>query len=186
MEDKQIVELYWQREEAAIRETEQKYGKYLTQIAYNILADWEDSLESVNDTYFKTWNSIPPNRPEPLGPYLRKIIREAAIDRYRRKHRQKRQASEYSLSLCEPGECVSGGDTTEQEIDCRLLAETIAAFLKTLSKEARGVFLGRYYFMDSIQEVAAYHGMSESKAKSMLHRIRKALRAYLEQEGFSI
>ncbi len=98
MEDKQIVELYWQREEAAIRETEQKYGKYLTQIAYNILADWEDSLESVNDTYFKTWNSIPPNRPEPLGPYLRKIIREAAIDRYRRKHRQKRQASEYSLS----------------------------------------------------------------------------------------
>ena len=146
----------------------------------------EDSRESVNDTYFKAWNSIPPNRPEPLRPYLRKILREAAIDRYRKKHRFKRQASEYSLSLSELGECVSGGDTTEQEIDRRLLAEAISAYLKTLSPEARGVFIGRYYFMDAIREVAAYHGMSESKAKSMLHRIRKGLKIHLEKEGFFV
>ena len=186
MEDKQIVELYWQRQEAAIRETEQKYGHYLTQIAYHILSDWEDSQESVNDTYFKAWNSIPPNRPEPLAPYLRKILREAAIDCYRRKRRKKRGQSEYSLSLSELGECVSGGDTTGQEIDRRLLAEAVAVYLKTLSPEARGLFIGRYYFMDSMREVAAYHGMSEPKAKSMLHRTRKGLKAYLEKEGFFV
>ena len=99
MEDRQIVELYWQRDEAAVEETRKKYERYLTKIAYNILAVWEDSQESVNDTYLSAWNSIPPQRPAVLSAYLAQIVRRVSIDRFRRKNRQKRKPSEYALSL---------------------------------------------------------------------------------------
>lgn len=184
MNDDMIVDLYWQRNENAIRETEQKYGRYLSKIAYNILFDFEDSRESVNDTYLKAWNSMPPHRPNVLTTYLGKITRQLSIDIFRRRNREKRRASEYALSLSELEECVSGGDTTEQGIDLHLLAEAIDSYLGKLTPEARNTFVGRYYYMDSIREVASYYNMSESKAKSMLHRIRLGLRDYLEQEGF--
>lgn len=186
MEDDRIIELYWEREEAAIRETEQKYGRYLLKIAQNVLADIEDSMESVNDTYLKAWKSMPPHRPAVLSAFLGKITRELSIDRFRRRHRQKRQASEYAVSLSELEECVTDGDTTGQTIELQLLAEAISKYLRSLSVEARSTFLGRYYYMDSIKEVAAYWGMSESKVKSMLHRTRMGLKVYLEQEGFQI
>lgn len=184
MNDDMIVDLYWQRDENAIRETEQKYGRYLSKIAYNILSDFEDSRESVNDTYLKAWNSMPPHKPNVLATYLGKITRQLSIDIFRSRNRKKRRASEYTLSLSELEECVSGGDTTEQSIDLHLLAEAIDSYLGSLSSEARNTFVGRYYYMDSIREVAAYYNMSESKAKSMLHRTRLGLRTYLEQEGF--
>lgn len=186
MEDHQIVDLYWQRSESAIEETEQKYGRYLIRIAYNILSDWEDSEETVGDTYLKAWNSMPPHRPGTLSTYLGKITRETAIDRFRKRTSQKRQASQYSYSLSELQECVSAGNTTAQDVDLRLLSQAISAFLRTVSPQARSIFVGRYYFMDSIREVAAYYGMSESKTKSMLHRTRMALKAYLKQEGFDL
>lgn len=186
MKDEMIVDMYWKREEAAIRETEQKYGRYLGKIAWNILADEEDSRESVNDTYLKAWNSMPPHRPETLATYLGRIARQLSIDRFRRRNRIKRQASEYALSLSELEDCVSGGDITGQEVEGRLLAEAIGAFLRTLTPEARNTFVGRYYYMDSLKEVAAYYHMSESKVKSMLYRTRQGLKAYLEQEGFVI
>lgn len=184
MKDDMIVALYWQRNENAIRETEQKYEHYLSKIAYNILSDFEDSKESVNDTYLKAWNSMPPHKPSVLATYLGKITRQLSIDIFKRRNREKRRASEYALSLSELEECVSGGDTTEQSIDLQLLAEAINAYLCKLSPEARNTFVGRYYYIDSIREVAAYYNMSESKAKSMLHRTRIGLKAYLEQEGF--
>ncbi len=184
MEDRQIVELYWQRDEAAVEETRKKYERYLTKIAYNILAVWEDSQESVNDTYLSAWNSIPPQRPAVLSAYLAQIVRRVSIDRFRRKNRQKRKPSEYALSLEELEECLSGGNTTEQETDRRLLAQALEAYLNTLSPDARNMFLIRYYFLDSIQAVAAYFGCSESKVKSSLHRTRQGLKKYLEQEGF--
>lgn len=184
MQDDKIVALYWQREEAAIRETEKKYGRYLLKIAYNILYDWEDSKESVNDTYLKAWDSIPPHKPAALSTYLGKITREASIDLFRARKRAKRQPSEYVLSLSELGECVPGGNTTEQDVDMHLLAEAINNYLRTLSREARTVFTGRYYYMDSIKEIAAWQGISESKVKSMLYRTRQGLRDYLAQEGF--
>ena len=113
-----------------------------------------------------------------------KITRQASIDLLRTHKREKRRLSEYAVSLAELKDCVSGVETTEQSVDMRLLADAINAYLRTLSKEARNIFVGRYFFSDSVKEVAAYYGMSESKAKSMLYRTRQGLKKYLEQEGF--
>lgn len=184
MQDDKIVALYWQRDENAIRETEQKYGRYLSKIAHNILSDVEDSREAVNDTYLKAWNSMPPHRPEVLATYLGKITRQQSIDIFRHRNREKRRATEYALSLSELEDCVCGGNTTEQDVDLRLLAEEINAYLHTLTPQARNTFVGRYFYMDSLREVAAYYGMSESAVKSMLFRTRQGLKKYLVQEGF--
>lgn len=186
MKDEMIVSLYWQRDERAIQETELKYGAYLSKIAYNILYDMEDCKESVNDTYLKAWNSMPPQKPERLSAYLGKITRQLSIDIFRKKSRQKRQPSQYVLSLSELEECIPGENTTQQEIDLHLLAEAIGRYLKTLPERERNVFVGRYFYLDSISEVAAYYHMSESAIKSMLYRIRKGLKSYLEQEEFEI
>lgn len=186
MEDEKIVSLYWDRDEAAIRETEIKYDRYLTKIAYNILADREDSRESVNDTYLAAWNSIPPHRPGVLSAYLAKLTRRISIDRFRYRTRDKRRESEYSVSLSELGDCVSGGNTTEEIVNVKLLADAIGIFLRLQSEEARNAFIGRYYFLDSVKEVAAYCGMSESKCKTLLHRTRLGLKEYLRKEGFDV
>lgn len=186
MEDEQIVALYWQREETAIRETEKKYDRYLTKIAYNILSDLEDSREQVNDTYLAAWNSIPPHRPSVLSAYLAKITRRLSIDCWRSRNRDKRRDSQYALSLSELGDCVSGGNTTEEGFQQKLLADAIAVYLRAISEEARNAFIGRYYFLDPLKEVAAYCGMSESKAKSLLYRTRLGLRDYLIREGFDL
>lgn len=186
MQDEQIIALYWQRDETAIRETEQKYGPYLTKIACNVLADMEDSKECVNDTYLKAWNSMPPHRPNILSAYLSKITRQASIDLLRKRESAKRQASQYAASLDELAECVPAGETPEQVMELQLLADSIASFLRTLSPQARNTFVGRYYFMDSIGDIAGYYGMSKSKVESMLYRTRKGLKAYLEKEGYTI
>ena len=184
MHDDMILDLYWQRDETAIHETEIKYGHYLTKIAFNILSDWEDSKESVNDTYLSAWNTIPPQKPSVFSAYLSKITRRISIDIYRKRTRDKRKPSEYAVSLSELEDCLLAGNTTEQEVDLNLLAKAINDYLKTLSVEARDIFIGRYYFADSIREVASYYNMSQSKAKSMLYRTRIGLKAHLEQEGF--
>ena len=182
--DEQIVALYWDRNEDAIRETAQKYGAYLSKIAYNVLSDLEDSKECVNDTYLKAWNSMPTHRPSVLSSYLGKIARQLSIDVFRKKHTRKRYASEYALSLSELGDSFSDGSGPEQEVDAALLDEAISTFLRALPEEARDTFIGRYYFFDSLKDVAGYCGMPEARAKSMLYRTRQALKAYLEKEGF--
>lgn len=186
MQDEKIVALYWERNETAIHETEQKYGRYLTKIAYNVLADLEDSKESVNDTYLSAWNSMPPHKPEILSTYLAKITRRISIDIYRKKNRKKRQPSEYALSLEELEECISAGNTTEQAVNVQLLGEAINEYLYGISPEARDTFIGRYYFMDSLKEVAGYCGVSEAKVKTLLYRTRLGLKAYLEKEGLDL
>ena len=186
MEDEAIVSLYWDRDERAIRETEEKYDRYLTKIAYNILNDREDSRESVNDTYLAAWDSMPPHRPGILSAYLAKLTRRISIDRFRYRTRDKRAGSEYTLSLSELDDCVSGGNTTEEIINVKLLADSIGIFLRLQCKEARTAFIARYYFLDSVKEIALSQGMSESKVKSLLHRTRIALKKHLEEEGFSL
>ena len=186
MDDAQIVELYWRRDENAIQKSDEKYGRYLTGIAFHILADLEDSKESVNDTYLKAWNSMPPHKPDILSAYLGKITRQTSIDAYRKRGSQKRRGSQYALSLSELEECVSGGESPEREAEAALLADSINAFLRLLPSETRHAFIGRYYFMDSTREVAAYCGMSESKLKSVLYRARQKLKEHLEKEAFSI
>ena len=186
MTDERIVQLFWNRDESAIAETQSKYEKYLTKIAYNILADMEDSLESVNDTYMYAWKSMPPHRPSVLSTYLAKITRRVSIDVLRKKNRDKRVPSEYMSSLSELGDCVSGALSVEREIEAEELGKVINAYLKTISAEARNLFVGRYFYMDSLKEVARYCGMSETKAKMILYRTRCGLKAYLEQEGYYI
>ncbi len=186
MNDEQIVQLYWDRDEGAIRETEAKYDRYLNKIACNILNDAEDSRESVNDTYLAAWNSMPPHRPSVLSAYLAKLTRRISIDLFRYRTRDKRMASEYAVSLSELGDCVSGGNTTEEAVNVKLLADAIGIYLRLQSKEARTAFIGRYYFLDPIREVADYCGISESKAKTLLHRTRQGLKEYLIKEGFPV
>ena len=186
MEGEQIVHLYWDRDERAIRETETKYDRYLTKIAYNILADLEDSRESVNDTYLAAWDSMPPHRPGILSTYLAKITRRISIDRFRYRTRDKRKESEYAISLTELGDCVSGGNTTEEIVNVKLLAAAIGIYLRLQPEEVRNAFIGRYYFLDPIREVARYCGMTESKVKTVLYRTRVGLKEYLEKEGFCV
>ena len=186
MKDAEIVDLYWERNEAAIQQTQQKYGAYLSKIAYNILSDLEDSRECVNDTYLKAWNSMPTQRPSILSTYLGKITRQLSIDVFRKKNSIKRYASEYAISLDELGDSFSDGSTPEQTLDAKLLDEAINRFLRTLPDDARNTFIGRYYFFDSLKDVARYCGMSEAKTKSMLYRTRQSLKAYLVKEGFDL
>lgn len=184
--DEKIVSLFWERDEDALRQTEQVYGAYLQKIAYNILSDDEDSRECVNDVCLAAWRSIPPHRPKVLRSYLAKLARQIAIDRLRSRKSQKRQTSEYSLSLSELADTFSSGDVVEEALNAELLREAIRRFLRTLPKETRLAFLGRYYYFDSLKEVAAYCNMKESKLKSLLYRTRQALKNYLIKEGFEL
>lgn len=186
MQDEKIVELYWLRHENAIRETEHKYGQYLIKIAHNILNNIEDSRESVNDTYLRAWNSMPPNKPAVLKTYLGKITRQISIDIFRSKNRQKRSNSQYALSLYELEECIPDNMCTEQEIELRLLGKTINEFLYTLPEQTRHIFVCRYYFCDSVKSISSYYALTESKVKSILYRTRQALKNHLEREGFFI
>lgn len=186
MEDQQIIDLYWQRNEDAIGRTEEKYGHYLSKIAYNILSDREDSQESVNDTYLAAWNSMPPHRPSLLPAYLAQLTRRISIDRFRYRTRDKRQGSEYALSLSELDGCISAGDSTQEQVDAKLLADAIAAYLRLQSRQSRTVFLARYYFLDSIRDISASTGLSQGAVKSLLYRTRMGLRDYLRKEGFAL
>lgn len=186
MEDERIVALYWERDEQAISETEAKYDRYLQKIAHNILNNIEDSRESVNDTYLAAWNSMPPHRPGVLSTYLAKLTRRISIDRFRYRTRGKRAGSEYAISLSELSDCVSGGNTAEEIVNAKALADAIGIYLRLQSKEVQAAFLGRYYFLDPVKEIASYLGMSESKVKTLLYRTRLGLKEYLEKEGFSL
>ncbi|MBQ7857021.1 MAG: RNA polymerase sigma factor [Oscillospiraceae bacterium] len=186
MPDEQIVALFWERNESAITATQSKYHRYLSKIAYNILSDREDTEESVNDTYLAAWNSMPPHKPQNLATYLGKLTRRISIDIFRKRNRDKRKASEYAVSLTELEDCVAGGFAPEDTVEAEFLGEAINRFLRTLPRDARNLFVGRYYFMDPLKEVAGYCGMSESKAKTTLYRTRCALKDYLRKEGFEL
>lgn len=186
MKDEEIVALYWERNEDALQETAQKYGGYLSKIAYNVLSNAEDSEECVNDTYLRAWNSMPSHRPSVLSSYLGKIVRQLSIDVFRKRHALKRYTSAYCDSLSELEEVCSSGSDTEQAVDAALLDSAINSFLQTLPENARNGFIGRYFFFDSLKEVADYCGMTEAGTKSMLHRTRQRLKAHLIQEGFEL
>ncbi len=186
MQDEEIVALYWERNEDAIRETARKFGAYLTKIANNILADRQDSEECVNDTYLKAWNAMPDNRPSVLSGFLSRMVRQSALDLYRRKHAVKRYASEYALSMTELEDTFRGHTDLEQEADAAALRDAINSFLRSLSPTARKVFIGRYYFFDPIRQIADDCGIAEGTAKSSLYRTRQALREYLIKEGFDL
>ncbi|MCR4617839.1 MAG: sigma-70 family RNA polymerase sigma factor [Lachnospiraceae bacterium] len=186
MEDRAIVDLYWARDEKAIKETESKYSKYLSTIAYNIVTDIMDAQECLNDTYLHAWNAMPEDRPEMLSTYLGKFTRNIAIDLYRKKTASKRKASEYTLSLDELDECISGGNNVEETVDRSLLSKAISDFLRRRSEEKRNIFICRYFYCDSAKDIASKAGMKESSVRSILMRERDALKAYLRKEGFEV
>lgn len=184
MEDCMIVDLYWKRDERAIEETDKKYNRYLYKIACNILNNSEDTNESINDTYFAAWNSIPPNKPNVLSTYLGKLIRRIAIDIYRKKSRQKRKGDEYALSLSELSECVPDDSLLEERLEAELLSEKISEFLRDQKEETRNIFVCRYYYFDSVENIARCLGISKAKVKTVLHRTRLELKKHLEKGGF--
>ncbi len=179
MTDEEIVELYWNRSEAAITETDIKYGKLCFHIANNILCSDGDSEECVNDTYHSVWKVIPPERPTIFRSFLCKIARNIALNRYDYMHAQKRN-SEYECSLSELEEMITYDD---KSFDRSILAHLINDFLGSLSKENRKIFMRRYWFCDSIHEIANQFNYSESKVKSKLFRIRNQFYEYLKKEG---
>ena len=182
MEDSRILALYFARSEAAIQETDRKYGSYCYKIAYNILTNREDSEESVNDTYLSAWNSIPPRKPAKLSTYLGRLTRNISIDRWRGTNAKKRGGGEIILALDELNECVSGQPSAEETMIQKEAVASLNRFLASLSEEERAVFLCRYWYVNSMEEIARKTGFSIGKIKSMLHRTRKRLSAILKEE----
>ncbi|MBO4887622.1 MAG: RNA polymerase sigma factor [Firmicutes bacterium] len=212
IEDAAIVDLYFARNEDAIVKTQQKFGSYLLKIAMNILTSRPDSEECVNDTYLRAWNTIPPQRPNILSTFLGKITRNLSIDRLRHLRAAKRSAqqshretdmdgsvieitgAQYDLSLSEleeviPSEARPDGkvaDTVGEELEAKELGRAISEYLRTISEEARKLFIYRYYDMESVKDAASLLGITEGKAKTLLFRTRAGLRTFLEKEGYQI
>ena len=184
MEDHQIVDLYWQRNESAIAETAAKYGNYLYGISNHILQNAEDAEECVNDTYHDAWQSMPPHRPSVLSTFLGKITRRISIDRWRKTNAKKRGGGVVPLALDELEECVSGTGDVEAEVERLELQKKLNEFLLALPRTERQVFMRRYWYMDSVSEIAKRFACSESRIKSMLYRTRIKLRGMLEKEGY--
>lgn len=183
MKDYEIINLYWSRDESAITATEKTYGNYCYSIAYNILNSKEDSEECVSDTWLNAWNSIPPHRPEHLSTYLGKITRNLSLNRYKQQTAQKRGNGRVELALAELENCVPAQTRMEQIADKMELASVIEKFLLTYPRTERNIFLGRYWYLYSISELASAYRMSESKIASLLYRMRKKLKLHLEKEG---
>ncbi len=186
MEDKQIIDLYWERSETAISETANKYGRYCHYIAYNILHREEDSEECVNDTYMNAWKSIPPHRPSVLKTFLGKITRNLALNRYEYFTAEKRNSGQVPLALDELRDCLPSANNTEKVVDDIVLTETLNRFLSELSIEQRKILMRRYWYFSSVKDIAKDYGISESKVKMSLLRSRNALRHFLEKEGILI
>lgn len=183
MDDSQIVDLYWKRQGIAISETKTKYGKYLFSIANHILAQYEDSEECVNDTYLGAWNSIPPHRPVVLSTYLGKITRRLALKKHRMNTAEKRGGTEADLSLDELADCIPASHTIDEQLNNRELVSILNSFLSELPEAQRQVFVCRYWYCDSIAEIAQRFSWSESKVKMVLLRTREKLKLRLTKEG---
>lgn len=181
--DEAIIDEYFARDEQAITSTSSKYGAYCGSIAYNILENREDAEECVNDTYLSAWNSIPPTRPTSLSAFLGKITRNGAIGMLRKYGTLKRGGSRYTAALDEIADSLSSPDDIENDINGRVLTEAINRFLGGLGDEKRNIFIQRYFYLDSVSEIASYYGLRESKVKTSLFRTRNALCSYLEKEG---
>ena len=183
MQDEQIVELYFQRNERALLETSDKYGNYCKTIARNILHDEESSKECLNDTLLKLWESIPPEEPRSLAAYISVIVRNLAFGRRDAAHTQKRGGGEFTVALSEIEDTLAAPDHPERILDTIAIGDALDRFLDDLPAETRVMFVLRYWSELSIREIAARCGCGQSKVKMTLLRTRRELKAYLEKEG---
>lgn len=182
MEDKQIIQLLWNRTELALEVLAQKFGRRLLSAARNILGNLQDAEETVSDTYWAVWNSIPPNHPDPLAGFVFKTGRNLALKRYRANSAQKRRG-DYDLSLDELAGCIPA-PALEETVEARDLGRAIDAFLDTLPRNSRDIFLRRYWFGDSVKDIARQLGISANTVSVRLGRTRSALREHLIKEGY--
>ena len=184
MEDSKILDLYWQRSEEAIAQTDAAHGKKLHNLSYRIVASYEDAQECVSDTYFQAWQTIPPQRPTYFFAYLAKICRFLSFGKLDWRNATKRKADIVQLTaemgLCIPDNCM------EAHMENAFLGQLLNSFLDTLSRDNRIIFVRRYWFTDSVREIAQRYGMTESKVKTQLHRTRCKLKAYLQKEGITV
>ena len=186
MTDTQIIDLYWARSEEAILATADTYGGYCAAIAWNILHSREDTEECVNDTWHRAWQSMPPERPNPLRVWPGKITRNLALDRWRASRAGKRGGGQLEALLSELEGCLPAGDSPERQAEDKELAEAINTWLKSLPYAPRIIFLRRYWYGDSVADIAKAMGMGQGAVKSALFRARGGLKAHLEQEGLWI
>lgn len=183
MEDSEIVALYWQRDESAVSETEEKYGALCRSVAGRILGSAEDAEECVNDALHQAWTSIPPQRPGRLGAWLGKVTRNLALNAWKRDRAQKRQGGITAL-LDELEECVPGPVTVEKELEDKELASVIDRWLRGRSREDRTLFLRRYWYGVELQELAEERGISPNRLAQKMFRLRRSLKQTLEKEGY--
>lgn len=182
MRDEEIIQLFFERSEASITKLDEKYGKLCRSVSYNILRNEQDAEECVNDAYFALWNDIPPKTPNPLQAYVCRIVRNLSLKKYRSNTAQKRN-SYYDLVLEELSECLESDRTIEDEILAKELSAELHTFLGMLGKKDRVIFVQRYWYCDSIQEIAEKLNMSANAVTVHLHRTRKRLKKYLEEKG---
>lgn len=183
MEDTQIIDLFFSRDQQAIQQTEKKYGRLCYHIAWNILSSREDAEESVSDTYLSAWNSIPPTRPAFFAAFLAKITRHISLDRWRKNAAGKRGGGETAVALEELEECISGGSDPEAQLCAKELRGALNRFLDGLPQRERVLFVSRYWYLRSVKQMAEETGLSESSVKTQLFRTREKLRRFLDKEG---
>ena len=184
MDDHEIVDLYWQRDEHAIEATAAKYESYCMKISQNILSDRADSEENVNDTYLHAWQAMPPQRPAILSAFLGKIARNLALNRYKARSAQKRQGDAFALSLDELDDCAPALSSPDDEATAAELGRSISAFLRTQSEEVRSMFILRYFYCEPVEALATRFHCGESRIKTTLLRTRRKLKEHLIKEGY--
>lgn len=184
MEDKQIIELFFRRDEQAIQETVRSYGSYCRAVAANILPDEQDVEEVLSDTWMRAWDSIPPNCPAQLKLFLAKIARNLALNTYRLQSTQKRGGGQVALALEELAECVPNPKSVEAEAAGRELRDAIQTFLDGITQRDRMVFVRRYFYMECPEEIGARYGLKTANVHLILSRTRKKLKKFLTEEGY--
>ena len=185
-EDREIVKLFLERDEGALREVRDKYGSMMDRLARNVVGDASDAEEIVSDALLAAWNSIPPHEPEKLGPYMARLTRNTSLRRYRDDSTAKRGGGNAVVPLSELEECIPGDASAEDAAEERELSRVIDSFLSSLGKTERVIFVRRYWYSDKIADIAAHMGCGESKVKMTLLRTRQKLRKRLEKEGIFV
>lgn len=183
LSDDEIIELYWERNEQAIKETERKYSHFLFKIAHNILNDRNDCEECQNDTYVGIWNAIPPTRPTVFQAFIARIMRNIAINRYKDKMRKKNIPSEFTTSFEDLYDSLCSIETVEEKIEAAEVGRIISEYVRGLSKQQQYIFVGRFYMSDSIENIAKDLGITTSSVYKAIDRIKKGLRVYLQGKG---
>ena len=183
MDDASIVKLFWDRSEQALTAIAQQYGRFCTSIAKNILGSDEDAEECVNDAYLAVWNSIPPKKPPVLAPYVGRITRNLAVNRYKKNRADKRGGGEMPLVLDELSEVIAGTESADSELLRNEMLSAVSAFVAELPPEKRKIFLCRYWYADSIKDIAHRLNMTENNVSVTLNRLKKQLRDKLSEGG---